>query len=333
MGQEEKNPRSNLSGLEALADFLNFNHDSGDAEVFKDLQQKYSLPPLILSASLWDWNVEDSKAANKAKKLHSELKRDLEPIIPPAKADNPTEAYDRIEKLLKKINNMKFQTGWAVDSVEYTMMQLGDPQAEKYELVRKEPEELLKTSELLLSPHRVIEVLGYKWFFGRKPQGISMGLSRENLYLIILDALESGEFSRLKRCQWTECQKFFVAEPQGKKFCSIEHTLEADKKEAARRVKEQRREKREAKQRKSWPTPQSKAFELFLNFMKQARKGKVDKDELTKRKPIADALEQWQKGASLNVIWKELPDEARKVSSEFGRNAKVARRPRKARGV
>jgi len=137
-----KEKQRKFSSLDGLADFLNFDFEFGDSQEVKKESRKYQL--LSLPASLWAWDPDDAKAANKAKKLHSELKRDLEPIIPPAKADSPTEAYLQIEKLLKKINKMKFQTGWAVNPVDYRFDSAGS-KGDDFELARKTPADLEKT--------------------------------------------------------------------------------------------------------------------------------------------------------------------------------------------
>ena len=77
----------------------------------------------------------------------------------------------------------------------------------------------------LTSP-RLIELLGYKWFLGRKQREV--GTARDYLYLIIRDALQNGVFDRLRMCP--RCKKFFVADDARQRFCSNEHRNEFNNK-------------------------------------------------------------------------------------------------------
>ncbi len=317
MEKRERNPmtnlKGNLSGLGALAIFLDLDFDSPNPEVLEKLEAEVKRHPLSQA-----YMINDAlKDVKKAKKVQSELQQILIPIIPPAKATTATEAYHRMQKLLEMINKLQrgLPTRWAVEPVRHDWAEIGDPEHPEFELRRKEPEEVEKTSSDLLSPYSRLNILGYEWFFGRDPgiREVSIGFTRENLYIIILDALESGEFSRLKRCQWKDCQVFFVAEPPSRKACTDEHATEVDRIEAGKRMTEGRKEEREANQRRSWPANERNACELLLKLMKQARKGKIDREELARRKSILGALDKWQKGTSLNEIWTGLPDDVKEA--------------------
>jgi hypothetical protein len=307
--------------LKSLADFLNFSFVLMDSTTLDALRYQYGQWPVSLAASLWTWDPDDAVSENDACNLQQELQRDLTPIIPPAKVDNPTEAYKRIDKLFKKINDVGLHTGWSIDPVEHTWAPVRhSSEFGAFELIKKAPVKKRETSETLSSPQRVIDVLGYKWFLGRVPEGFSTTLSRDKLYLVILDALERGEFSRLKRCQSDKCQKFFIADPPGKSFCNPEHTLEADENEATRHVREQRIEEEEEKQRKAWPSSERKAFVLFLKLLKQARTRKYGKESPGNTEPTTHALDQWEKGSSLNEIWLGFDAEVKNTFQATTRN-------------
>ena len=111
--------------------------------------------------------------------------------------------------------------------------------------------------------------MGYRWLFGRDFSLLDgTGFSEEMLYLVILYTLESGEFPKLKRCQLEECQLFFVADPPRMKTCSKDHAEDVDRIEANKRMTERRKEKREEKQRRSWPAKELKGVLILLEFLK-----------------------------------------------------------------
>jgi len=140
----------------------------------------------------------------------------------------------------------------------------------------------------------------------------------------------------MKRCP--ECQKFFIAEPQNRRYCTIECTKEADKKDAAKRVKVGRKKTREAKQRKKWKATEQRAFDMFYECIKQAIKDKVNQEMLANRKSLGRLMvrlrEKWQEGASANDLWLGLTEDTKNIFRNFAeRGVKIARRPRKARGA
>jgi len=83
-------------------------------------------------------------------------------------------------------------------------------------------------------PSAELNLLGYRWHFGKKLFGgpatqENAGLSREVLYEIVLRAFESGAIERLRTCP--QCNAFFVAEDARQQFCSDEHRNEFNNKE------------------------------------------------------------------------------------------------------
>ena len=303
MKKNKIQPGNNHSALEVLVDFLNFNFDPDDEDEpelqGKLLRVKYGWPMNnTMAGELWAWNF-NTKTVRKVEKLQKELLSILIPIVPPARADSVTEADDRIWKLLQEIGKFEFQTGW-------NLWRSGS------KLVRRKP----WTSEIPpITQKRELIILGYKWLFGRDSSEIVEEMSfKKQLYLVVLETLEYGEFPKLKRCPWEGCQKFFVAEPTSMKACNKPHAREVDRIEAHKRVTEGRREKREAEQRKLWSAKERKGILYLLNILKLTRKGKLwDKAQLQKRKGLTHAFNRWQNNDSLNDIWGEFPDESKEV--------------------
>jgi len=298
------------TGLESLTEFLNFKFDSDGADEHERLKQKYALERL--ASTPWQWEY-DTKTVKKAEKIQKEILGILIPIVPPARADSAFEAHDRTEQLLWQVNKYKFGIVWQVNRTDNTL-EVVNPQ-------------------VVVSTERQLNILGHRCVINRYfIPDIRFEFSVDVLYLIILIALEKGQFTRLKRCQWGECQRFFVANPPSMKACNKEDAKAIDTKEASRRVTEGRKEEREEKQRRSWPAKERKGILYFLNILKLTRKGKLwVKEEtgrvvkqwrrgkfeygerLQKRKDLTNAFYRWQNGDSLNEIWGELPDESKEV--------------------
>ena len=320
---------ANFINIKSLADFLNFDFGIMDRPTLEGIKHQYGQWPISLAASLWTWEPEDPEATSNASNLQRELQRDLSPIIPPAKVDNPTEAYRRISKLFTKLNEVGLKTGWSVDPIEHRWAPIQHSHGfGAFELIKTVPGKKRKTPHPSFSLQPAIEILGYKWLLGRLPEEFSTTLSREKLYLVILDALERYELARLKKCHWEPCGKFFLADPPVKNFCCQEHQLEDHKTEAAMRKREQQTEREETKQRKTWPASERKSFTLFLKRLRESRSGKVAKSPPANAKLIIEALDKWEKGASLNAIWLGYDAEAKEIFQVHKK--KTANRGRKA---
>jgi len=264
---------------------------------------------VMAPARLWQWRY-GTKAAKEAERLQQKILGILNQIVPPARARSATQAYNRIHKLFKEINKFEFQTKWGVDAILYHWE---ESEFADFELFKGKPRDPPRS---VVSPQRELNIMGYRWLFGRDFSLLDgTGFSEEILYLVILHTLESGEFPKLKRCQWEECLRFFVAEPSRMKACSYDCAREVDRIEAGKRMTEGRKEKREAKQRRSWSAKERKGVLVLLELLKQTRKGELDKKRL--HEGFTHALDRWENGDSLNDIWEEFPDKLKKVSIEL----------------
>ena len=281
------------TGLESLAEFLNFEFDPVDVDEHERLKHKYD--PLGIASRLWQWEY-GTKTAKKAEKAQKQILCLLLPIVSPWKPDSRHGAREQIENLLGKINKFEFRTGWTCRPIDDTYR--------------------LENPNLVVSPRRQLTILGYRWAIHRYFEpSVVWGFSMENLYLVIHLAIESEQFPKLKICQ--KCQRFFVAEPLGMKACNKECARAIDRKEAARRVTDGRREKRDEKQRRSWPAKERRGVLALLEYFKQTRKGifvprNSSLGECLSAPGYHDALvnscTRWARGDSLNDIWGKLPD-------------------------
>ena len=198
MEKNETTPSANVSSLHSLADFLNFEFDSDDVDALERLKQKYRPTSrtfegkVLAPARLWQWKY-GTKAAREAERLQKKIRSILIPIVSPARANNATEAYNRIQKLFKEINKFEFQTKWDVDAILYHWEETG---FDDFRLFKGRPQ---RPPRSVISPQRELNIMGYRWLFGRDFLPLlESGFSDEILYLVILHTFESGEFPKLK---------------------------------------------------------------------------------------------------------------------------------------
>jgi hypothetical protein len=120
-----------------------------------------------------------------------------------------------------------------------------------------------------------INLLGHEWFFGKdlREVGFDATSAKRELYWIILDALQSNELFRLRKCP--ECEKLFVAEDPREKYCLPTCKRERDTEDAAIRMKASRQRKKMSKQER-------KGLEEFSRFMRIAMR-KVAKKQVTEQ--------------------------------------------------
>jgi len=99
-----------------------------------------------------------------------------------------------------------------------------------------------------------------KLLYGRSP--------KERMYGLVIDALERGDFSRLRRC--TECHRFFAADDLRQKFCIASCRDKADRRDAKRRVRAMRKRQRHSLEIHSEPpsmaVPKSGPPDSFIKF-------------------------------------------------------------------
>ena len=217
-------PPADLDGLKMLAAILNFDWEGGDATQLKKLKSELPFFYWIV--------VEDAlKDRGKTKVVQSEVKADLLPIFASEGDIEPEDAHTRIRKLVRKLNEAESKTEWDIDPIEYEWESTGDPDQppKDYALRPLRPAEV-ESKSLHIYPTAELNLLGYRWHFGRTLGGLAkLGLSREILYQIILDALKSGSIARFRTCP--HCKAFFVAEDARQQFCSDEHRIEFNNKQ------------------------------------------------------------------------------------------------------
>jgi hypothetical protein len=201
-------------GLESLAHFLSLDLDSVNK---KDLEG-YCLLQVYLGGDL-----ERSQGRGAAKRLQAEVRQYLLPIVTPERQFSAEEAYKLLWSLVERVNKTLRTPRWAILPVDYELY--GDDTGKTITGSRRlEADEIEEESTYLRLGHRVITLLGYRWFVGLDPAGV--GSLRDCVYAAIIGALESGELSRLRVCG--ECQKFFVQKDARQGFCSDECRIESN---------------------------------------------------------------------------------------------------------
>jgi hypothetical protein len=260
---------TDLIALSGLVTFLNIDFDAVHSDDLNALKESSFLDYILVKDALKD--------AKQAKDVQREMKEDLVPILAPNGDISVAEAYQRIEKLLKKLNEVAVKAEWHLEPVDYEWEDISNDEAQsEWELVAKPSGAERQQPEFLNSIRTInIELLGHRWFLGRQIQEIGINFSRENLYLTIQDALETGIFSRLKLCP--QCNNFFIADDSRQRFCSEEHRnafnnkerlkggyfLDLRRKKRIRDLKLARRLKREGKS----PGEIAKATKLSLRIL------------------------------------------------------------------
>jgi hypothetical protein len=222
--------RRDLAGLKVLAAILNFDWESGDSKQLEKLKPD-------LDAVDWIVFVEPLlKDRDKAKAAQDELKTVLLPIFAPEENVKPEEAILRIWKLIDKLNEVESKTKWMIEPVDFEpIYPTEDPEEEITEFGMRplSPDEVKsKLKNLYIHPTEELNLLGYRWQFGRNMLQVSIGIDEEAptmMYQFILDAFESGAIARFRRC--LHCKAFFVAEDARQQFCSDEHRNEFNNKQ------------------------------------------------------------------------------------------------------
>src|SRR5262245_54488508 len=213
-----------LDGLKVLAAFLNFDWDGGDSKqlekMTKDVHPFYRVG--VVEGALED--------RGKAHAVQEELKTDLLPIFAPEGKVEPEQAETRIGHLIRKLNEVESKIEWDIEPKDFERESwgpTGDPEEERTEYgLRPLSPDKVKSKSLDIYPTGELNLLGYRWYFGRKrfQAGIDWDFGRVTIYQIVLDAFRSGAIARFRRC--LHCKAFFVADDDRKQFCSDEHRNE-----------------------------------------------------------------------------------------------------------
>ncbi len=306
--------------LAVLADFLNFNFETGDPN---ELTNK----SLYHTVEFMNWNLNSKEGIEEGKQLQSEILDDLIPIIPPAMSNYPKESYELIDRLIHKINGMGLIPEWGLEPVGYRWVQVGDPEAAEFDLEPIDSSEAEDIYRDLGPGQRVLGLLGYKWVVNTKVSLRNAPSLRHSLYWNIIDALENGELVWLRRC--LNCWKFFVAEDLRQKYCTPECTKAADNEAAKKRVRKWRKKDAEEKQKQAAEAAERRGFKRFSMFMGLAVKKKRTREEGREMHPIlwdlgkGDTAQGWnvipgwneklRRGASLKNIWDALPQKTKQI--------------------
>jgi hypothetical protein len=211
-----------LRDLKVLACILNFDWENGGASQLEKLIT--AIDPLEFILTVGD----GLKDREKAKLIQEELKADLLPILAPEGDVEPEEAYSRIRKLLRKLNEVESKTEWQIDPIEYEWATVAAPDGEPdTALVPLPPDEVESKWIPGFNATAQLNLLGYRWLFGG--EFVDWDFSHEGLYQIVLDAFRSGAIERLRTCP--QCKGFFVAEDARQQFCSDDHRNEFNNKQ------------------------------------------------------------------------------------------------------
>src|SRR5262249_28923107 len=148
-----------------------------------------------------------------------EIRKELAAIVAPAKTKTPEEAYDLLDAFITKINGMSLKREWHIEAVDYEVIGYTDFESGKFELElhKRRSDERREVYKLTGYRQGVLKLLEYDWIISTRIfQGVES--LRQSLYGIIIDALESGELSRLVKC--SNCPRFFVTEDWRQEYCT-----------------------------------------------------------------------------------------------------------------
>jgi hypothetical protein len=215
---KRKKSGGRLSNLELLARFLNFDFGSGKV---KQLRNEFSSSLVHVSFPTKE-NV---------RRLQAKLRRELLPLVAPESAPEPLKAYERLERLIEKINKLDFRPIWGVEAVNYDFDVTVDPKSggQKITLIKMEPDEAKwKMREYLAPGQKPLQLLGSQWIVSDR-----VGLVRTKdlgayLWWVVMTEMERGELSRLRVCG--QCSKFFVQADARQNFCSDDCRIEYNNK-------------------------------------------------------------------------------------------------------
>src|SRR5262249_29364479 len=196
-------------------------------------------------------------------------RKELAAIVAPAKTRTPEEAYSLLEGLVTKIDRMAPKREWHIEAVDYEVGGYQDLETGKFNLELRErpPDERREVYKLTGYRQGVLKLLEYDWIISTRIfQGVES--LRQSLYGIIIDALESGELSRLVKC--SSCPRFFVIADRRKEYCAprCRPSYETAPNRQAKRKKRQEQKQAERAER----AKQELAFSRFSQFIKLARK-------------------------------------------------------------
>jgi hypothetical protein len=167
----------------------------------------------------------------------------------------------------------------------------------------------------------VCEILGTRWVVGKRPFATT---TEESIYLDIISSLESGEFSRLRKCG--ECGIFFVATHGASTYCKPECQLTHDRKAALKRMKDRRAELTREKLAEAQRAADTNGRSAFCRFWELFNKRRNTTEEGHEMNSIFAVLGrgdtargrgtagQWRRlGSSSQEIWEKLTPSKKKA--------------------
>ncbi|MBI3001862.1 MAG: hypothetical protein HYY46_25885 [Deltaproteobacteria bacterium] len=201
-----------LSDLELLAHFLNFDFRSGNVrELTKVFQSSLAFAKFPTKL--------------KGRQIQQKLRRDLLPVLDPPDDLGLVDAYGLLEKLVNKINQMGLTRKWAVEPVDYDFVDVsvdprtGDATGKTFDLETIQGDEARQKLQDYLAPgQRPLEILGARWIISERASLIESSKLESYLYWTVIQALERGTLSNLKRCK--QCKGWFNQKDARKEFCT-----------------------------------------------------------------------------------------------------------------
>jgi hypothetical protein len=320
--ESKTRPEPRAIDLEFIADFLNFDFDTGDVG---ELAEGDRVFPFL-------HGLTTAEGLESAKRIQGEVREEILPLIADEDAVNRSDTYIRLERLVYKVNKLKILPEWGVEPVDYYLdADLSDPTNPKPILEnKKDADETKELYSLLVPRQKVLNLLGDRWIVNTKVGLVGPGVGvdtealRLGIYWAIITCLEDGSFSSLNKCK--ECKRFFVRHRKNQLFCGEKCSgayFNRDAKE--KRVPAFRRRRAAKIARKRAQQAEARAFAKFGDFMRLARKSNTSENESKMFRPILlrlggwRTIRRWDKKSN-DEIWNELDEKQKKLFFSHSRN-------------
>lgn len=250
-----------------------------------------------------------------SKKIQKEMLELLIPIVLPEPRHAPS-VGGYLEMLVARINKVGLKSRWTLEFGTHKLLSYESQSQDPLEAIKGTEKIIPNTALRRLGPgHRIVGIRGTKWIVTRLFYNTDS--LEENLYGILINSLEVGDFSRLRRCE--ECLQFYVAQDIRQKYCSRECRNTHHTKDTKRRVENFRARKRHRLRQEEKRNKDKKIIGGFTNFLKiAARKSKTHPEiysvlktigggrTLTGWKITAEWLNQLKEGQSPTQIFNHL---------------------------
>ncbi len=261
-----------------------------------------------------------------------QLRRELTDYLRPLVGVNASDSVEPLKRLVEKINSLELKAIWHIEPAE----------ADWQLVVGKKVIAKGHWSSPVGYSRGVLKTASGKWAIRHDLEDryaethLTEGLAdylRKGFYGVVAAALEDGTLTKLGQCH--ECQRFFILDRLGMKYCSDGCMRAADVKRAATvRVPRHRQRERKARVRTAQLSAERSVLRRFFNFMRLASKNRHEDKELNQLKPILVELgegqvirgwklvKEWERchegGVSLKGIWQDLPQRVKQIISGYG---------------